>query len=82
MSAPMAVRGHGGVSGRTVLLIVFIVAVTTFAVMNRAPVDVWPLGPGKPLILVIGISFVLGVGVGWLIRSLTHHRMIVEREVD
>jgi uncharacterized integral membrane protein len=69
------------ISLRAILLILFVAIVVTFGVMNRAPVYVWPLGPDKPLILVIGISFVLGALVGWLMRSITHRRVFLEREI-
>ena len=69
------------VSLRTILLIVSVAMVTTFAVMNRALVYVWPLGQ-TPVYFVIGISFVLGALTGYLVRSLSHRRVLVERELD
>ncbi len=57
-------------SVRTIILVVLAVLVTLFAVQNWQPVSVWPLGTGKPLTLVIGISFVLGALIGWLLHSV------------
>ena len=58
-----------GMSIRTVLLVTMVVLITIFAVQNWTLVHVWPLGQ-KTLTLVIGISFALGAGIGWLAHSI------------
>ena len=60
-------------STRTILLIVFAVILTIFAVKNWVDVIVWPLGPSK-MSVVIAISFVLGGLIGWLAHSLAGSR--------
>ena len=55
---------------RTIVLVLLAVLATWFAVNNWRPVYIWPLGDAKPITLVIGISFVLGAGVGWLLHSI------------
>ena len=46
---------------------------TAFALINNTNrVRVWPLMQSASLTLVIGVSFVLGAGVGVLLRSLYH----------
>ncbi len=81
MSTQSQVAQKRGVSIKSILLALFVAAIAVFATMNRATVPVWPLGQ-QSLIVVIAISFVLGALVGWLIRSMTHRRVIVERQVD
>jgi uncharacterized integral membrane protein len=58
---------------RTILLIVFVVVLTIFAVKNWQPVPVWPLGQSS-VTVVIAISFVLGGLIGWLAHSLAAGR--------
>ena len=67
--ARMAAPARKSHAVRTVLLVVFVVLITLFAVKNWQPVVVWPLGL-KPLTLVIFIAFVLGALIGWLAHSL------------
>jgi uncharacterized integral membrane protein len=55
---------------RTILLLVFAVILTVFAINNWKPVEVWPLHAQKPLITVIVASFILGALVGWLAHSI------------
>jgi uncharacterized integral membrane protein len=65
-------------SARTVALIVATALLTTFAVMNRSEVYVWPLGMHS-VIVVILISFLLGGIIGWLAKSIfSPHRLIVQ----
>ncbi len=53
------------------VLILLTVFATAFAMINYAnTVKVWPLMSYQPLTLVIGVSFVLGAGVGALLVSL------------
>lgn len=59
-----------GISLRTAVLVVAAIVLTVFAMKNWAPVEVWPLGNVK-LIVVIVISFVLGALIGWLFHSIT-----------
>lgn len=54
---------------RTIVLVVLAVMATWFAVNNWRSVYVWPLGDNK-ITIVIGISFALGAGVGWLLHSI------------
>ena len=75
------------ISIRTVILVALAVLITVFAVQNWSPVYVWPLGPQRPLTLVIGISFVLGGMIGWLAhsilfgrRSLAPNRTVVDED--
>lgn len=67
--AQMSAPHRNGHAVRTVLLLVFVVVVTLFAVFNWVQVRVWPLGM-KPLTLVIFIAFVLGALIGWLAHGL------------
>jgi uncharacterized integral membrane protein len=55
---------------KMIVLVVAVIILTIFAVQNWAPVPVWPLGNGKPLFLVIAISFILGALIGWLAHSI------------
>lgn len=55
-------------------LILLTVFATAFAMINYTnTVKVWPLMSYQPLTLVIGVSFVLGAGVGALLVSLLNH---------
>jgi hypothetical protein len=54
---------------RTIVLVVLAALATWFAVNNWRSVYIWPLGE-HTITLVIGISFVLGAGVGWLLHSI------------
>jgi uncharacterized integral membrane protein len=58
---------------RTVLLVLFVVILTIFAVQNWVPVRVWPLGQTS-VTVVITISFILGGLIGWLAHSLATGR--------
>ena len=65
-------------SWRTVVLILATAALTTFAIMNRSDVYVWPIGTHS-IIVVILISFLLGGIIGWLAKSIfSPHRLIVQ----
>lgn len=67
-------RAKRAISIRTVLLLVFTVMITIFAVKNWTLVYVWPLGRDKPLTLVIGLSFAVGALIGWLAHSILFGR--------
>ena len=65
-------------SWRTMALILATALLTTFAVMNRSDVYVWPIGTHS-IIVVILISFLLGGIIGWLAKSIfSPHRLIVQ----
>jgi uncharacterized integral membrane protein len=73
--APASTPARKSLNARTILLFVLAVILGVFAFKNLEPVTVWPLGADKPLILVIGIAFVLGALIGFLLKSiLGHHR--------
>lgn len=61
-------RGARRLSLRWLLSLVVIGAVVAFGVLNRAPVSVRPIGP-VPMYQVLSIAFLLGVVVGWILRS-------------
>ena len=70
MSVPQpAPRRKSLLNLRTTVLLVLVVAITLFCVFNQWPVHVWPFG-NAPLIVVILVSFALGLGVGWLAKSI------------
>ena len=54
--------------------------VAVFAVLNLDHVDVnWIVGSGRtPLIVVIGVSFAAGVGLGYLMRRTRERRRATE----
>ena len=63
---------------RTIILIAVTALFTTFAVMNRSDVYVWPIGTHS-VIVVILISCLLGGIIGWLAKSIfSPHRLIVQ----
>ncbi len=59
---------------RTILLILAVIAVTVFAMNNRAPVQIWPIGQ-RSVFMVILISFVLGLLIGVLAHSMFSNKM-------
>ena len=80
MSTQQTIKTKRSISLRTILLIVFVVILTVFAVQNWTYVDVWPIGKQKPLALVIGITFVLGGLIGWLANSILSGRRGLARD--
>jgi uncharacterized membrane protein len=68
------IQAKKSVSVKTVILVILAVMITVFAFQNWTLVRVWPLGPEKPLTLVIGISFTLGALIGWLGHSILFGR--------
>jgi len=59
------------VSARTIIVLVFVVMLTIFAVMNRHDVPVWLIkGLNMPLFLVIFLSFIMGAVIGWLVKGI------------
>jgi uncharacterized integral membrane protein len=70
------------VSIRTILLVVFVAAVTVFAVKNWTRVPVWPIGADQPLALVIAIAFVLGAVIGWLAQSILNVKRALRRRAN
>ena len=67
--APQAVKRQ--VSARSVIVLLFVVMLTIFAVMNRHDVPVWLIkGLNMPLFLVILLSFIMGVVIGWLVKGI------------
>ena len=67
-------QARRAISIRTVLLLVFTITITVFAVQNWRLVYVWPFGNYKPLTLVIGLSLALGALIGWLAHSILFGR--------
>ena len=67
--AEQQVDGKKKLPIRTIVLVALAVMATWFAVNNWRSVYIWPLGENK-ITLVIGISFFLGSGVGWLLHSI------------
>ena len=65
------------VSARSVIVLLFVVALTIFAVMNRDSVPVWLIKPMTlPLFIVIFLSFVMGGVIGWLSKSIQTARFL------
>ncbi len=60
--------GARGFRLRWLLSLVVIGGVVAFGVLNRAPVSVRPIGQ-VPMYQVLSIAFVLGMVVGWILRS-------------
>ena len=58
-------------SVRSIIVLLFVVALTIFAVMNRHTVPVWLIkGLNMPLFLVIFLSFIMGAVIGWLVKGI------------
>jgi len=66
------------------LLLVFIAAVTVFAVQNREPVAIKYLdrSDSYPMAAIVGIVYVLGMLTGWTIVGIIRRslRRITERQ--
>jgi uncharacterized integral membrane protein len=60
---------------RTIVLMALVVLITLFCAFNRMTVFLWPFGTA-PLYLVILGAYVLGLGSGWLVKSLLGERIV------
>lgn len=74
-SGPLAKENRRLVAG-----VILGALVAVFAVLNLDDVDVnWIVGSGRtPLIVVIGVSFAAGVGLGYLMRRTRERRRTAE----
>ena len=77
MATPAPPQEKKQVSARSILVLVFVVALTVFAVMNRHSAPVWLIKwLNMPLFVVIFLSFVGGAVIGWLTKGIQTARFL------
>ena len=77
MATQVPTQERKQVSVRSILLIVFVILLTIFAVMNRHSAPVWMIKwLNMPLFVVIFLSFVIGGIIGWLAKGIQQARFL------
>ena len=77
MAAQVPAQERKQVNVRSILVLLFVIALTIFAMMNRQSAPVWLFRQiTMPLFVVIFLSFVMGGVIGWLAKGIQQARFL------
>lgn len=77
MATQVPAQERKQVNVRSILILLFVIALTIFAMMNRQSAPVWLLRQiNMPLFVVIFLSFAMGGIIGWLAKGIQQARFL------